>query len=75
MIGGLVVKGAKLQRFNNLESETPETPRLKKEKAIKIRALNQCARELLLLQSSDWMTKKLCIIRAKNNRRISGKRS
>lgn len=43
------------QKFSNLENENPETPKLKKEKAIKIRALNQCARELLLLQSSDWL--------------------
>ena len=43
------------QKFSNLENENPETPKLKKERAIKIRALNQCARELLLLQSSDWL--------------------
>ena len=43
------------QKFSNLENEQPETPKLKKEKDIKIRALNQCARELLLLQSSDWL--------------------
>ncbi|MCI9087171.1 MAG: DUF1957 domain-containing protein [Clostridia bacterium] len=43
------------QKFSNLENENPETLKSKKEKAIKIRALNQCARELLLLQSSDWL--------------------
>ena len=43
------------QKFSNLYNENPETPKLKKEKEIKIRALNQCARELLLAQSSDWL--------------------
>lgn len=43
------------QKFANLNKENPETAKLKKEKEIKIRALNQCARELLLAQSSDWL--------------------
>lgn len=43
------------QKFSNLKNEKCETPKLKKEKEIKIRALNQCVRELLLLQSSDWL--------------------
>ena len=43
------------QKFSNLKNEKPATPKLKKEKELKIRVLNQCARELLLLQSSDWL--------------------